>query len=72
MGLFFTTASFASDAIDFASRIDSKVILIDRPTLAMYLIDNSVDVSLSQAYEVKKMKANLEELRRLGVEAIDD
>lgn len=57
-GVFLTTASFSSDAIDFASRIDSKVILIDGPTLAKYLIDHDVGVSLSQAYEVKKIDSD--------------
>lgn len=57
-GVFLTTASFSSDAIDFASRIDSKVILIDGPTLAKYLIDHNVGVSLSQVYEVKKIDSD--------------
>jgi restriction system protein len=57
-GVFLTTASFSSDAADFASRIDSKVVLIDGPTLAKYMIDHNVGVSLSQAYEVKKVDSD--------------
>jgi restriction system protein len=54
-GVFLTTASFSAEAIDFASRIDSKVILIDGPTLAKYMIDSNVGVSLWQMYEVKRI-----------------
>jgi restriction system protein len=54
-GVFLTTASFSSDAIDFASRIESKVVLIDGPTLVKYMIDHNVGVSLSQTYEVKRI-----------------
>jgi len=54
-GVFLTTASFSSDAIDFASRIESRVVLIDGPTLVKYMIDNNVGVSVSQIYEVKRM-----------------
>jgi restriction system protein len=54
-GVFLTTASFSAEAIDFASRIDSKVILIDGPTLAKYMIDSNVGVSPWQMYEVKRI-----------------
>jgi len=54
-GVFLTTASFSAEAIDFASRIDSTVVLIDGPTLAKYMIDSSVGVSPWQTYEVKRI-----------------
>ena len=54
-GVFLTTASFSAEAIDFASRIDSKVVLIDGPRLAKYMIDNNVGVSPWQTYEVKRV-----------------
>jgi restriction system protein len=54
-GVFLTTASFSAEAIDFASRIDSKVVLIDGPTLAEYMIESNVGVSPWQTYEVKRI-----------------
>jgi restriction system protein len=57
-GVFLTTAAFSADAIDFASRIDSKVVLIDGPTLAKYMVDHNVGVSLSQTYEVKRIDSD--------------
>jgi restriction system protein len=54
-GVFLTTASFSAEAIDFASRIDSKVILIDGPTLAKFMIESDVGVSPWQTYEVKRI-----------------
>jgi restriction system protein len=57
-GVFLTTATFSSEAIDFASRIDSKIVLIDEPTLVKYMIDHNVGVSSSQTYEVKKIDSD--------------
>lgn len=54
-GVFLTTATFSAEAVDFASRIDSKVILINGPTLAKYMIDANVGVSPWQTYEVKRI-----------------
>lgn len=57
-GVFLTTAMFSREAIDFASRIDSKIVLIDGPTLVKYMIDHNVGVSSSQTYEVKKIDSD--------------
>lgn len=57
-GVFLTTATFSREAIDFASRIDSKIVLIDGPTLVTYMIDHDVGVSPSQTYEVKKIDSD--------------
>jgi restriction system protein len=54
-GVFMTTALFSSDALEFVSRIDSRIVLIDGPTLVKYMIDSNVGVSCSQSYEVKKI-----------------
>jgi restriction system protein len=35
-GVFITTSDFSRDAVDYASRIDNKIILIDGDTLAQY------------------------------------
>jgi restriction system protein len=57
-GVFITTSTFSSEAIDFASRIDNKIVLIDGATLARYMIDHNVGVSLSRSYEVKKIDSD--------------
>ena len=41
-GLFITTSEFSSDAEDYVSRIDAKVVLIDGETLAQLMIDHNV------------------------------
>ncbi len=57
-GVFITTSSYSSDAIDFASRIDSKIVLMDGPALAKHMIDYNVGVSISRSYEVKKIDSD--------------
>jgi len=57
-GVFLTTSSFSSDAIDYASKIDSKVVLIDGITLAQLMIDFNVGVSSSQVFEIKRVDSD--------------
>jgi restriction system protein len=57
-GVFITTSSFSADAADFASRIDSKIVLIDGAALARYMIDHNVGVSPSRSYEIKKIDSD--------------
>lgn len=57
-GVFITTSAFSSDAIEFASRIDSKIVLIDGSALAKHMIDHGVGVSTSRAYEVKRIDSD--------------
>lgn len=57
-GLFITTATFSSDAEDYVSRIDTKVVLIDGETLAQLMIDHNVGVSTINTYEVKKVDSD--------------
>ncbi len=54
-GIFITTSSFSNEARDFASRIDSKLVLIDGKQLAQLMIDNDVGVSKVSSYEIKKI-----------------
>jgi len=54
-GVFMTTSSYSADALEFASRLDSKIVLIDGAALAKYMIDHNVGVSLARSYEVKKI-----------------
>jgi restriction system protein len=54
-GIFITTSSFTKEAHDFASFIDTKVILIDGPELAELLIDHGVGVTKGDVYEIKRI-----------------
>jgi restriction system protein len=57
-GVFITTSSFSADALEFAARIDSTIVLIDGPALAKYMIDHNVGVSLARSYEIKKIDSD--------------
>jgi len=54
-GVFITTSNFSKSAIDVASRVDNKLILIDGETLVQYMIDHNIGVSPSVTYEIKKI-----------------
>jgi restriction system protein len=57
-GVFITTSSFSADALEFASRLDSKIVLIDGAALAKHMIDHNVGVSMSRSYEVKRIDSD--------------
>jgi len=57
-GVFITTSSFSSEALEYVSRIDSKIVLIDGSALAKHMIDHNVGVSTSRSYEVKKIDSD--------------
>lgn len=57
-GVFITTSSFSSDALDFVSRIDSKIVLIDGVMLAKHMIDHNVGVSIARSYEIKRIDSD--------------
>lgn len=57
-GLFITTADFSSEAWNYASNIDIKIVLIDGETLADLMIEHNVGVSLVNTYELKKIDSD--------------
>ena len=57
-GVFITTSSFTSDAVDYASRIDTKVVLIDGQHLANLMMDFDVGVSVAATYAVKRIDSD--------------
>ena len=57
-GVFITTSAFTSDAIEYASRIDTKVVLIDGQQLATLMIDFDVAVSVAASYMVKRIDSD--------------
>lgn len=54
-GIFITTSNFSKEAEDYASRIDSKIVLIDGEMLWNLMIDFGIGVSTIATYEVKKV-----------------
>jgi restriction system protein len=57
-GLFISTSNFSSDAMDYVSRIDTKIVLIDGETLAELMIDHGVGVSTVGVFELKKIDSD--------------
>jgi restriction system protein len=54
-GIFITTSKYTNEALEYASAIENKIILIDGTQLAQYMIDFNVGVSPVNIYEVKKI-----------------
>jgi restriction system protein len=54
-GVFLTTSEFSSEAEDYATRIDSKIVLIDGHTLAGLMVDHNVGVASTRTYDVKRI-----------------
>jgi restriction system protein len=57
-GVFITTASFTSEAVDYVSRIDPRVVLIDGEQLAEYMVDFGLGVNTRAVYEVKRVDSD--------------
>ena len=57
-GVFITTSTFTTDAIDYVSRIDTKVVLIDGSQLAQYMMDFDIGVSVAARYVVKRIDSD--------------
>jgi len=57
-GIFITTSSFTSDARDYVSKIDSKIILIDGDQLTGLMIDYGIGVAQVAAYTVKRLDSD--------------
>ncbi len=54
-GIFITTSTFTKDAYDYASRIESKIVLIDGDRLAQFMIDYDVGMTLLASYQLKRI-----------------
>jgi restriction system protein len=54
-GIFITTSDFSKEALEYAARIDSKIVLIDGDQLAELMIDHGVGVTPIANYEVKQI-----------------
>ena len=54
-GVFITTSNFSNGAKEYASIIESKVVLIDGERLSQLMIDYDIGVSKIKSYELKKI-----------------
>ncbi len=57
-GIFITTSDFTRDAIEYISRIDSKIILVNGSRLTELMIEHNVGVTPIAKYEVKKIDSD--------------
>lgn len=57
-GIFITTSSFSNEAMKYISNINNKIVLINGPQLARYMIDHDVGVSPFDTYEIKKIDSD--------------
>lgn len=57
-GVFIATSRFTNDAIDYASKVDSKVVLIDGDQLAELMIDFHIGVSPFVTYEIQRLDSD--------------
>ncbi|HEY6535018.1 MAG TPA: restriction endonuclease [Candidatus Nitrosocosmicus sp.] len=54
-GVFITTSKFSKESIEYVSKIEHKVVLIDGNQLGEYMLDNNIGVTIDKLYEIKKM-----------------
>jgi restriction system protein len=57
-GVFITTSSYTQEAIEYISRIDAKVVLIDGRELANLMMDFDVGVAAAATYIVKRIDSD--------------
>jgi len=57
-GVFLTTSAFTSEATDFASGLDSKIVLIDGQRLAELMVEHNVGVSPVRTFTIKKLDSD--------------
>ncbi len=54
-GVFITTSTFSTDAIDFVKSVDSKIVLIDGEKLAGLMYEYNIGLQSGDAYQLKKI-----------------
>jgi restriction system protein len=57
-GVFITSSDFSREALEFAEKIDSRIVLMDGLQLVRFMVDNNVGVSNSRIFEVKKIDSD--------------
>jgi restriction system protein len=57
-GVFITTASFSKDALEYAEKIDPKIVLIDGDRLGELMIDFNIGASPVKSFEIKRVDSD--------------
>jgi restriction system protein len=57
-GVFITTSRFSADAIDYADRVNARLVLIDGPELAALMIEHGCGVIVEETYTLKQVDEN--------------
>lgn len=57
-GIFITTSDFSKEATEYASRIESKIVLIDGEQLTQLMIDHNIGVNTVSNYELKRIDSD--------------
>lgn len=57
-GIFITTSSFSREALQYVSRINTNVVLIDGPELARLMFDHGIGVTTTFTYELKNVDSD--------------
>lgn len=57
-GIFITTSSFTKEALDYAPKNETKIVLIDGERLAQNMIDFNIGCTIQQIYELKKIDSD--------------
>lgn len=57
-GIFITTSYFTDEAIHYAKKVDSKIILIDGDELSKLMIDHDVGVARMASYDIKRIDSD--------------
>lgn len=57
-GVFITTSHFTREAMDYASQMDTKIVLINGEKLSQLMIDHNLGVSVQNTYEIKKIDSD--------------
>ncbi len=57
-GIFITTSYFTEDAMQYAKKVDSKIILIDGDELSQLMIDHDIGVARMASYDIKRIDSD--------------
>jgi restriction system protein len=57
-GVMITTAAFSREAEEYVSRIETKIVLINGPTLAQMMIDHNIGVAPARTYVLKRLDSD--------------
>ncbi len=57
-GIFITTSRFSPQAIDYAERVNARLVLIDGPELAALMIEHDCGVTVEESFVLKQVDEN--------------